>query len=490
MKTIHKNRRSERGIALLIAIFALLLISGVALSLVMMSGTETAISANYRVTTQAFYSSYAGLEEVRTRLWPNYPTTSGGTIATAFYAPGAVGSAVPINNVFYIINPAVGEVVAPTNLVATNAYADTEYQREFGVAVTSAVVKPIVNSNATVAGLPGPNYKWVRITPKTERSSGIDVNGDGTLNNVLAIYSDGTNQFVGNPAPGNNAYQQVFRITSLAVPPGGGRRILQYDAMRVLFNITVPSALTFDGAGAALFPANSAVYTVDGNDNVPSGPDVPPGGCPAPGAAVPAVGVVSNADDTSITNSIPNNRLTKCTGSGATPDVENIYPSLPPTMLTINSLEAMIAGISQNANYNVTGPVSSLPDYGSASNPVVTVVNGDLSLSGNITGYGILVVTGNFDAAGTVGWRGIVMIIGQGHMAVSGGGNNSYEGAVFLARTRDAAGNLLPGPAPSGSLLDWNGGGGNGVHYSTCQIQNANNANAIYRVLSFREVPE
>jgi len=53
----------------------------------------------------------------------------------------------------------------------------------------------------------------------------------------------------------------------------------------------------------------------------------------------------------------------------------------------------------------------------------------------------------------------------------------------------DAAGNpLLPTDKPGGSTLDWSGGGGNGVHYNSCNITNASNANAIYRVLSFREV--
>jgi len=74
--------------------------------------------------------------------------------------------------------------------------------------------------------------------------------------------------------------------------------------------------------------------------------------------------------------------------------------------------------------------------------------------------------------------------------ASGGGGTQSLDGAVLLARTRDAAGNVLPGPSPAGSLLNWAGGGGNGIHYSTCEISNANQANAVFRVLSFREAVE
>jgi hypothetical protein len=116
-------------------------------------------------------------------------------------------------------------------------------------------------------------------------------------------------------------------------------------------------------------------------------------------------------------------------------------------------------------------------------------------MSGAVTGYGILVVTGHFTAAGSFGWRGIVLVIGEGVMTVSGGGNNSYEGAVLLARTRvddptgAGGGALLPGPAPGATLLDWAGGGGNGVHYDSCTIRNAT-SNVVYRVLSFREISE
>ena len=122
--------------------------------------------------------------------------------------------------------------------------------------------------------------------------------------------------------------------------------------------------------------------------------------------------------------------------------------------------------------------------YGSVSSPEIIYVNGDLTLSGNITGYGILVVTGTHTAAGTVGWKGIVLVVGQGTMVISGGGNNEYDGAVLLAKTRDASGNLLP--TLGGTSLVWSGGGGNGVYYSSGCINNANSP-PLYQVIGFRE---
>jgi len=507
MKTLRKKRSSERGIALLIAIFALLLISGVGLALVMMSGTETAIAANYRTTTQAFYASYAGLEEARSRMWQNFPAGAGGSIAGAFYAPQPIGGPVAVGRVMYILNPAPGEIVNPTNLVATNTYADFQYQTEWGTPVTSAPNVTGTNSNAVVGGMPGPAYKWVRITTKTERSSRIDVNGDGVLDPLTPIYTDGTNQFLGAGLPGANL-QQVFRITSFAWTPGNGRRVTQYDAYRVVFNLAVPSALTFDGNGSALFPANSAVYHVDGNDSNPAPANQPPGGCPAPGAAVPAVGTVSPGDDVAISNAIPNNRIGNYTGSGGTtPDVQDVSAGIPANLKTVGDLNKLVQSLAQNATTNLTVPVgqttitnSQFTDadpaqnglqIGSPSSPEVVVATGPTVLSGAVTGYGILVVTDDFVIKGNFVWEGIILVIGKGYVQVAGGGSGTIDGAMLLARTVDAAGNPLPAASiPGGSTLDWQGGGGNGVHYSSCNINNANNANATYRVISFREARE
>lgn len=480
----NTTAHAQKGVALLISIFALLLISGVAVALVVMSGTETSVAANYRSSTQAFYAGYAGLEEARGRLWPGHPSS---LFAVANFLP-PVGTVLAVDQVRYILNPSPGEVVNPTNLVANNPHADFEYQVEFGVAVTTRTVRATNSiSNLALVNTPGPLFKWVRLNALTERASGIDLNGDAVLDAVTPIYYDNTSRNL------TGTGRQVFRVTTLAVMPNGSRRILQYDLSGVFLDLQFASALTFDGQGAALFPANSNVYTVNGNDSASCGTP--------PELARPAVGVVNPGDEVTITDAIiAANRQSKYTGSGPAPDVQPV--GLAANMQTVTTLEALVDLIRTNADQVIQVPklppgqtATSLPNMGTAASPTITVVDGNLDLQGVQTGYGILVVTGNFSAGGSVGWRGIVLVIGQGTMTVSGGGNNSYEGAVLLARTRDtvadAAGNfnLLPGPAPGPTLLDWAGGGGNGVHYDSCTIRNAT-SNVVYRVLSFREISE
>ena len=112
--------RQERGAALLIAIFSLLLISAVAIAMIMMAGTESAISGNYKSALKAFYNAKAGIEEGRGRLW-----SGSANPMTAVSGFPAAGTILPTGQVWYIINPASGETVDPKT--AGTTYADTEY---------------------------------------------------------------------------------------------------------------------------------------------------------------------------------------------------------------------------------------------------------------------------------------------------------------------------------------------------------------------------
>jgi hypothetical protein len=210
-------------------------------------------------------------------------------------------------------------------------------------------------------------------------------------------------------------------------------------------------------------------------------------GCTIPAQpAKPAVGVLSPGDIPIAESTIPGNRLNHYLGSGGSPSVGDISSVLPPTEQTVTNLNQLVSTITQVANNVIPGPASTVP-MGSASDPQITVVNGDLTLSGNNTGYGILVVTGTLTFSGDTGWRGIVLVVGQGNMVENGGGNNEFDGAVLVAKTLDASG--LPLAMLGQPILNWNGGGGNGVYYDSCWINNAASG-LTYKILGFREISQ
>ena len=158
---------------------------------------------------QVFYDARAGVEEARGRLWKGNPNFLGAALAL-----NAATGTMDVGSVTYILNPAAGEVVNPTDMSSGNQYADRQYSSEWGG--NPPTNPPTVASVSTQAGVPGPLFKWVRITPRTERSAGMDVNGDGALDNANPLYYDGTQQMLSNQIPPTTTAYQVFEVTALA----------------------------------------------------------------------------------------------------------------------------------------------------------------------------------------------------------------------------------------------------------------------------------
>jgi hypothetical protein len=298
----------EAGAALLIAIFALMLISVVAIALVVSTGSDSALAGNFRSSEGAYYASVAGLEEARGRLlWknPDFINNSGAYTNVLFDPSGAL-PAWGLSNVVYIINPGPSETVNPTGGNPAQ-YADTEYNTEFpGVGLNNAVVYPI-NSVSPAAPLSGPSYKWVRINPVTQQALNIDVNGTGTgtYDGVDLLYYDPAHVnpanpsqptpslVVGSPTPGapTPTSVQVLEITALAVLPNGSTRLLQYVVTPLIispdtydpgspltYNPYFPAALTMDAGlnGTATFtPLQGFEITGVDGATAPSLPNPP-----------------------------------------------------------------------------------------------------------------------------------------------------------------------------------------------------------------------
>ncbi len=512
MKTLMKVHRNskEKGVALLIAMFALLLISGLALALVYMASNETFIANNFKSNSKAFYAAYDGIEEGRGRLSTGHPQSLGPLIA------GLPGGVLLPGSAIYIVNPAPAEAVNPTNLAPANPYRDTEYQQEWPLPLPPVpiVVGGFQNSTFVLAGgLPGPLFKWVRITAKTEQSANTDVSGDGLIDLVTPVFFDGTNQYIGpgnfevNPVNLKNG-QQVFVVTSLAVLPNGSRRLVQYEAAPLISKLAFPSPLTLMASQVNMQGANSSPYHIYGQDRVSGGNCASP---PLPTA--PAIGVTgTNAADVTTNISsvcgaacggsggIPNNRSGNYTGApppngaqyNAVPSIGDVTTQLNRDTLTPATLDNVVQDVTSNADLVINGNATQadMPPQMSALNPMTVVVNGDFTMSGSYTGYGLLVVTGNFTYSGSDGWKGVVMIVGTGTTTFlgNGGGNNEFDGAVLVAATKDQGGNLLP---TLGTVnFDISGGGGNGIYYNSCWINRATRNIASYAAIAFREITQ
>src|SRR3954452_7068646 len=98
-------KQDERGMALLVALFALLLLSGIGLCMVLASTTETHIDANYGGSLRSYYAAHSGLEEVRDRV--GYPSSTYPLPGLANHLPTDIAG--NPNGVLYVLNPDAGE---------------------------------------------------------------------------------------------------------------------------------------------------------------------------------------------------------------------------------------------------------------------------------------------------------------------------------------------------------------------------------------------
>ncbi len=199
-----RKRRNENGVALLISIFVLLLISVVAIAMIVASGTESSLAGNYRSSTSVYYAALAGLEEGRGRLLGKNAGSFKNT------APTLIPTPLPIGKPVYIINPVGGETVTPW--VPGSTYEDREYNSEFAPAYTLPNPSPSTASVSTVAGVQGPSYKWVRINAVSENSLNLYVDGDtATKDNQVLYYP--SNSTPPKLTKNSIGAQQVFEIT-------------------------------------------------------------------------------------------------------------------------------------------------------------------------------------------------------------------------------------------------------------------------------------
>jgi hypothetical protein len=471
--------------------FAILLVSLTAISLLLSAGTETALAGNYRSSASAYYAASAGLEEARGRLLSKNPDFFNNTFAN--FIPTAGTPQLAVGQVRYITNPIAAENVL-------TVYPDTEYDLEFGAGSLAAAsgagnVKTIPSVSTVTSGgttYQGPLFKWVRINPATEKSLNVDVDNDGNGNDsTTPLYFDPAHLDAGgNPlpslivsaAPPATAFQ-VFEVTSLAVLPNGSQKLLQYVVTPATLNLQFPSALTLNSNNASMDGGSSNGYQINGQDQ-----------CNAAALPLPAIGY--NGGGSTNYNNIksglphPDNYI----GAGATPpnpSVVNVASTLSSILQTPASLDGLVLQITQNADAVIT-PASGthadpgdLPSGMSPTHPMTVVVNGDYHQSSGFTGYGLLVVTGDFSFTASTGWRGMVLVIGQGTVTGSGGGGNEFDGAIFVAKTQDTLGNELA--ALGQATFDITGSGGSGINYNSCWINSVQPV-LSYKALSYREI--
>jgi Tfp pilus assembly protein PilV len=218
--------KGERGIALIIVLFALLLLSVIGLGMMYSTNLETAINSNYRDKQTAFYAAMAGLQEARQRIvYPYTINPSDNTVTPPLQLPSTTAQ----NIVYFVAN---ATTVQPWN--TSNSYFDTELCQEQVLGLSGTLGMPCT---ATASGsgwyqafddslstsspwnLTHPlDLKWVRIQLKTNNSTPYPVNGNSM--NGSQVCWNGVNQ-ISTPSTYTTGCQPIGGVTAVTMITSG-----------------------------------------------------------------------------------------------------------------------------------------------------------------------------------------------------------------------------------------------------------------------------
>jgi len=504
-----KTGGTERGVALIISLLVLLLITAVGTGMIVMSNTETNVSANFRDEQTAYFAAKGGIEEVRDRLRAgatdnlNLINTLGSTL------PGAA------SGILYVINPRGNETVAPWLITGTN-YPDDELVKELNCTGTAPIgawwVPTSPTASTSYATTPILQWKWVRVMEKINKSDTgctrvTSVDGTTNGNRVCWTGSHEVTTLLTSCNAANANYMPVYELTSLAVTTGGSRRMMQFEVAQNAFP-AIPGAFVFDGSNPSFNPPSSSAFTVSGADtNVHPGNAINGVTCPVP-VNQPALGSFDNPATSTLTAAVSGHpdRSTQYTSAipyVTAPAIANVYSTMSTdsvNLTTVDGLTTFANMITSAAGPNVY-PNGTVPaNLGTPSSPVVNVVNGDLSISGS--GAGVLLVTGQLTMSGNFAWDGLILAIGEGAISKNGGGNATLNGSMFAANLySDNPGAGGPGAYPAYShpiplwsnlppgipWFGWGGGGTATIQYDSCWTQTVNQS-LPYHIVTQREL--
>lgn len=197
---------------------------------------------------------------------------------------------------------------------------------------------------------------------------------------------------------------------------------------------------TIEGKVEEIYPPNAAVY-VDGssvsanyygNSFIISGEDTAP----------PSIGSAAEEDLSTTSRAVvarePSVAKTLIDGL-ASMQYDNVYGQKPEADIYHGEpyfdLEKLVndAQAAPDEYYEGDQQFNGSDTFGSADAPVVVVVDGNATMSGNATGYGLLLVEGDLSlAAGNFTWEGIVIAYGDVGVSVDYTGNAKVYGSVVM----------------------------------------------------------
>jgi hypothetical protein len=382
-----RGRGDDRGSALVLAIFVLVILTGMGTALLFMSQNQYKMNQADVRAKRAFYLAEAGLEEARVSLWQ-------------------------VNG----NGPFQDDLEA-----AANAIDDIEFDP------SAITVTRDANGRPTGFGGYGDDNPLV----------GLTVFDDGAY--IAFLTNDpGEPVGAGGIAGRTTTYDSndTVMITSIGAGPDNSLEIVQAVVEHsVLVPSVPPAAITMLGPTPSYASGTSKVKVYEGEDC---------GGAGVPGLYVPIVGAIGSdaiANAETGINANPTFESGTYTDAGTFEDLMNpaeplVADSYGPIDDSWNDCESWIQ-IIETIRLMADVTCADGTELGDTCvEPPLNPANrffgdGDLYV-GPGPHMGMLLVTGELTMNGNASWSGLIMAVGEGYYLVNGAGNGLVSGGVII----------------------------------------------------------
>ncbi len=238
----------------------------------------------------------------------------------------------------------------------------------------------------------------------------------------------------GDPAPAPT--MRVFDVTSIGTHINNARREVRTHALAPYLTLPVGAALSLHNTGGLNMNGNPLITGED--THVPSNPNCNGGGCA--GSDNPfgtdATGVYSETATSQVLNGVP------------------VISGSPAEQVGGSTLDAAYWAEWATSADAMADSRNGSSGWGTRANPIVHVIEGDVTITGNLDSFGVLLVFGNLDIGGNYHHEGIIIVVAETAPAsITMGGTSRIFGSLVIV-----------GPNVD---INYTGGGTPEIMYST-----------------------
>lgn len=377
------ERGRQSGNALVGALLVLLVLTAVGTAYVALSRTETQIAGHERRHVQSMFNAEAGVGEALARMSNSQDTT-------AYFGEDLnAGPATPGWGRYVVMAGGNSAGDPERGLVE----ADSLDNDGDGQIDEDGESYPEVTTSQT--GSDQVRYPWVRVSYRLTPARQVVLFGDHDADPSTA------------PVPNLSRGLPILRVASQG-DQGTARRRVEVEAVKMPFN--APRAAVY--AESDDFKFNGTQFLISGKDWDPAT------GVPVVGAAeVP--GIETTENPATIAGELHANQINNVEGVGTEPAVTSAAYDY--------DLEGMVDSYKEMADIVHPGGTianGSLPAWGGIDEYHIVHVTDDLHISGNAVGGGLLLLEGDLTVSGSFTWYG--MIINLGTITFTGGGGDIH----------------------------------------------------------------